>query len=315
MPVAQIRITRDAFGFEEEARGTGFLARFLVVKPRQMAGQRSPVKLSALPRQQAFNTLIHERLTAPVKTDRQVLRFSESAAEFWLQCSRGLEQQMQENGLYYYLKDHASKLLENTSRLAAILHTFERELDNDIEIEESTLQFCWKFAQICSKHFIDHLANEPQLVTDANNLVHYLLQTAYKESRTEQEPRTARKNEINPISGSANMPRPNDLKPGAKTQFTLTQVKQYGPSTLRGRASAERLEATIKLLIQLGHVDKVGSYYRFQETILLKRKPEVKNGEIITIKELPLFSEQEYWEPERRRGLVNTSGYFIKIRT
>jgi hypothetical protein len=299
----------------EEARGTGFLARFLVVKPRQMAGQRSPVKLSALPRQQAFNTRIHERLTAPVKADRQVLRFSESAAEFWLQCSRGLEQQMQENGLYYYLKDHASKLLENTSRLAAILHTFERELDNDIEIEESTLQFCWKFAQICSKHFIDHLANEPQLVTDANNLVHYLLQTAYKESRTEQEPRTARKNEISPVSGSANMPRPNDLKPGVKTQFTLTQVKQYGPSTLRGRASAERLEATIKLLIQLGHVDKVGSYYRFQETILLKREPEVKNGEILTIKELPLFSEQEYWKPERRGPWIDLSGYFIKIRT
>ncbi len=96
----------------------------------------------------------------------------------------------------------------------------------------------------------------------------------------------------------------------------MTQVKQYGPSTLRGRASAERLEATIKLLIQLGHVIKEGSRYRFQETVLLKRgEPEVKNGEILTIKELPLFSEQEYWQPERRGAWVDLSGYFLKIRT
>ncbi|MDN4546365.1 YfjI family protein [Pseudomonas sp. C32] len=299
----------------EEARGTGFLARFLVVKPRQMAGQRSPVKLSALPRQQAFNARIHERLTSAVKPDRQILRFSESAADLWLQYSRGLEQQMQENGLYYYLKDHASKLLENTSRLAAILHTFERDLDSDTEIDHLTLQFCWKLAQICSKHFIEHLANEPQLVTDANNLAHYLLQKAIKESPVEQERRTVRENDASPARGSANTPRPRDLKPGVKTHFTLTQVKQYGPSTLRGRASAERLEATIKLLIQLGHIVKEGSRYHFQETVLLNREPEVKNGEILTIKELPLFSEQEYWKPERRDRWVDVSGYFIKIRT
>lgn len=300
----------------EEARGTGFLARFLVVKPRQMAGQRSPVKLSALPRQQAFNARILERLTSAVRPERQVLRFSESAADLWLQYSRDLEQQMQENGLYYYLKDHASKLLENTSRLAAILHTFERGLDSDTEIDHFTLQYCWKLAQLCSKHFIEHLANEPQLVTDANNLAHYLLQKAYKESPTEQGTRIEREKDIGPVRGSATASRPNDLKPGAKSQFTLTQVKQYGPSTLRGRASAERLEATIKLLIQLGHVVKEGSRYRFQETILLQRgEPDVKNGEILTIKELPLFSEQEYWKPERRDRWVDASGYFIKIRT
>lgn len=306
----------------EEARGTGFLARFLVVKPRPMAGQRNNEKLSvsasALRHRQAFNDRIRERLTTTAKPDRQVLRFTGAAADLWFQYSQNLEQQMQENGLYHYLKDHASKLLENTSRLAAILHTFERASDSETEIDHFTLEFCWKFCQICSKHFIENLANEPQLVTDANNLAHYLLRAAYEDPRTVNEPRTAREKNSGLNSGPICPQPPSELMRGVKTNFTLTQIKQRGPSTLRGRANAERLDATIELLTKLGHITKEGSRYLFQETLLLKRgeKPELKNGEILTIKELPLFSEQMYWEPDgRRTGLVDPSGYFIKIRT
>lgn len=39
----------------------------------------------------------------------------------------------------------------------------------------------------------------------------------------------------------------------------------------------------------------------------------MNNGEIITIKELPLFSEQELWEPERTTQW-NKPEYFIKIK-
>ena len=298
----------------EEARGTGFLARFLVAKPRSMAGQRTDQKLSELPRLQAFNARIRECLAPSVSPDRQVLRFSEPAANLWYQYSRQLEQQMQENGLYHYAKDHASKLLENTSRLAAILHTFERTSDSDTEIDYLTLEFCWKFAQNCSKHFIEHLANEPQLVTDANQLAHYLLKTAHKENPLTDRPTNRNRNDSSPNTRLSSTP-PDDLMTGQRTTFTLTQVKQYGPSSLRGRANTERLEAAIELLTKLGHIAKEGGRYRFQESILLKRgEPELKNGETLTIKELPLFSEHEYWKPEVRNGFGAQPSYFIKVR-
>lgn len=288
----------------DEARGTGFLARFFVVKPRPMAGQRSDDQHSGMPRRQAFNDRIRERLNLTALDERQVLHFSEQAADMWYEYSQYLEKQMQESGLYYYLKDHASKLLENTSRLAAIVHAFERTSDSNTEIDKQTLEFCWKFAQFCSRHFIENLANEPQIVTDTNLLAHYLLECARKNSH--------------PTSGSENREPHNNSEPpshlirGDETSFTLTQVKQFGPSSLRGRANADRLDAAIELLTKLGHTRKSGSRYQFKETILLKQsEPELKNGEIITIKELPLFREQEYWKPDRE-GYVTKSGYFIK---
>ena len=298
----------------EEARGTGFLARFLVARPRPMAGQRTDQKLSELPRRQAFNARISERLDSTVSRGRQVLSFSEPAANLWYRYSRQLEQQMHENGLYHYAKDHASKLLENASRLAAILHTFERTSDSDTEIDYLTLEFCWKFAQNCSKHFIEHLANEPQLVTDANQLAHYLLKTAHKENPLTDRPTSRHKNDSSPNTRLSSSP-PDDLMTGQRTTFTLTQVKQYGPSSLRGRANTERLAAAIELLTKLGHISKEGGRYRFQESILLKRgEPELKNGETLTIKELPLFSEHEYWKPEVRNGFGAQPSYFIKVQ-
>lgn len=299
----------------EEARGTGFLARFLVARPRPMAGQRIDQKLSELPRRQAFNARISERLNSTVSSGRQVLSFSEPAANLWYKYSQQLEQQMQENGLYHYAKDHASKLLENTSRLAGILHTFERSTDSDTEIDHLTLEFCWKFAQNCSKHFIEHLANEPQLVTDANQLAYYLLKTAQKENSFTDRDTSKRRNDSSPHTRLSSDQPPKDLMTGQRTTFTLTQVKQYGPGSLRGRANAEHLEAAIELLTKLGHIAKEGGRYRFQESILLKRgEPELKNGEVLTIKELPLFSEHEYWKPDVMRGYGQQPGYFIKVR-
>lgn len=292
----------------EEARGTGFLARFLVVKPRPMAGQRDQQKLSELPRQKTFNARIRERLGSDSTSKRQVIQFSEPAANLWYQYSRQLEQEMQENGLYHYLKDHASKLLENTSRLAAILHTFERSTDNDIEIDKATLEFCWDFTRRCSGHFIEHLASEPQIISDANNLAHYLLKEAYKEEKN-----ITNQNNKSPFITSDQQQPPNNLKAGTTTSFTLTKVKQLGPSSLRGRANSERLEAAIELLTKLGHIKKEGSVYQFKETILLQgNKPKLENGKTVTIKELPLFSEQVQWAPERSDRWSRPT-YYIKI--
>jgi len=297
----------------EEARGTGFLARFLVVKPRPMAGQRVHVsgQQHTQLRQQEFNARILECMKLTVSSsERQVLRFSEPAADFWYKCSQYLEQEMQENGLYYYAKDHASKLLENVTRLSAILHAFEKPSELDKDIDLATLEFAWKFTLVCSKHFIENLAGEPQLVTDANNLAHFLIKLLPPgESRP-----AIRKRSSSFQPNSLYESPPNNLVTGGIVNFTLTDVKQKGPSGLRGRANSDRLDAAITLLNKLGHVVKAGGRYRFCETILLERgEPSLKNGELLTIKELPLFTEQVYWAPKRTRGLTSGGGYYFKV--
>ncbi len=298
----------------EEARGTGFLARFLVIKPLSMAGQRIQRPMSPLLRQKAFSARIQECLSSSNLSDRQVLFFSEPAKNLWYEYSQKLEQEMQENGLYYYLKDHASKLLENTSRLAAILHTFERTSNSDIEISLFTLKFCWELVRLCSNHFMEHLANEPQLVTDTNDLAHYLLKIANQESHN-SAPSTLQHSHAYKTQVMEGRIPPDNLLSGVEARFTLTQVKRFGPNSLRGRANAARLEAAINLLTKLGHIIKEGSYFRFKETILNKREePTLKNGTFITIKELPLFNEQEYWEPDVYDKFGNQEGYFFKSK-
>lgn len=297
-----------------EARGTGFLARFLVVKPRSMAGSRKPKKSSDRPRKRAFNDRILSILKKENPPERQLLHFSESAAANWEKYSIALEEGMQENSLYYYAKDHASKLLENASRLAAILHTFERKSDDLTEIDEKTLRYCWIFTKKCSSHFMEYLCNEPQVVTDTNQLARYLMKKAYETSppttkidhkleRIKEELRRT-DYEINP-----SVPLPTHLRYGCRYKFSLTDIKQYGPSSLRGRANSERLDAAISLLIKLGHVRKNTPHYDFEENILLMTPPDMKNGEFITIKELPLYSEQEFIPVSGNP--YEATGYFI----
>jgi hypothetical protein len=299
----------------EEARGTGFLARFLVAKPRPMAGQRKDGNLSAQPRQQAFNARIRERLDSTISPNRQVLRFSEPAANAWYKHSNQLEEDMRENGRYHYFKDHASKLLENSCRLAAILHTFERTSDSDTEIDHFTLEFCWEFAQICSGHFTKYLANEPQIVTDANHLAHCLLKLAYQNTPDSSVPPPSIRNHGTSTPAPTSASRSDDLRPGAEITFRRTEVKQRIHNSLRGRANAERFDAAFDLLTKMGHISRNGSRYRFKESIMLTNgEPILKNGMTLTIKELPAYSEQEYWDPGHKSVWGDQPGYYIRER-
>lgn len=291
----------------EEARGTGFLARFLVMRPCSMAGYRLPDRQADLPRKRAFNDRIRERLTS-IPSERQILHFTEEAISLGLEYGEKLEAQMREYGFYHYYKDHASKLLENTCRLAAILHTFERESDNDIEIDAVTLKTCWDFAKICSRHFIDHLANEPQIVTDTNNLVSHLIKEA-KSKRT-----SAENYEVGKKMKHEGSIHPPYLQPGERFDFRINNIRQSGPNSLRSRENLPRLEAAIDLLIEMKHIKEgTGTSYKFQETIF-DNTSELKNGENITIRELPLHADQVFWKPEHNSLNADPAGYYIQLR-
>ncbi|MFV3372491.1 YfjI family protein [Pseudomonas sp. NY15435] len=293
----------------DEARGTGFLARFLIARPRSKAGSRVFNQRSSQPRHAAFNDRISELLESPPPEAKQVLRFSEPAKRRWIFLNEFIENEMNDKRKYRYLKDHASKLLENTSRIAAVIHAFERESSDDVEIDLFTLNFSWALAQACSEHFVKYLANEPQIVTDACELANYLLRISWDDPRNSTI--------LDEGDPGANMQRsrskiPNHLREGFKTQVTLTQIKQRGPYRLRGRANAERLAAAIELLKDLGHIVKDGGHYNFKESILTEDEPRTKNGEFITISALPLYRDQEYLLEDRVSGRLRSGRYYIK---
>lgn len=250
-----------------QARGTGFLARLLVVRPSIPARQTvRPLPLER-PRQAAFQSRLRSLLEQPLPSQPQVLRFSEAAVDFWDECEAFIQRKMQEFGLYAFHKDHAARLLENTARLAAILHAFERTSEDDSEIDVATLRFCWAFVQSCSQHFLRSLAEEPPLISDTNRLVDYML------TLPDYHDRHAK---------------------GTQRCFTLSDLQRYGPNCLRGPANTERLYAAINLLIRLGHIEGNNGrrpYYRFSARCLT-HAPELRNGEQVTLKTLPTYKSQ-----------------------
>ncbi|OLO10470.1 hypothetical protein BTW10_14015 [Chromohalobacter japonicus] len=288
----------------EEARGMGFLARFLVVKPKEMAGTRQTRRLGALPRLDEFNHRVEELLTDSIigipsakqmTNEKQVVVFSASASQLWDEYSQGIENAMQENQPYFYYKDHASKLMENISRMAAILHYFEKE---EGDISSDTLRFCYEFVLKCSQHFQRYLAGEPQVVSDANELAKTLLEWADNDGQK-------------PYAFSTSLPQ--HLARGREFGFTMTDLKQYGPYRLRGRENDQRLREAVRLLQKMGNVKiKRHNQYTMRENIYGGPDlPALRNGVEYRVEALPFFDEQEYYRDPYARALVDASGYYL----
>lgn len=257
----------------EQARGTGFMARLLVACPEKRPPGSTPTASAALPHREAFQERLRHLLEHDVPAQPQVLRFTEQAVAFWEKCADDLQQQDQPFKLYADHPDHAARLLENTARLAAVLHTFERETGDDVEISIETLRFCWDFVRACSQHFLQHLAEEPQLISDTHKLVDHLL-------RLPEDARADTKS-----------------SKGSQDQFTVSDLQRFGPNCLRGHENQNRLHAALNLLMELGHVRgypyrRREGYYRFSHQCLTC-DPSLRNGVDVTIKTLPLYDSTQ----------------------
>ncbi len=114
------------------ARGTGFLARFLIAWPASTQGQRpfreAPPRWPALA---AFN----DRLEALLKTAApvneagelapQLLELAPDAKAAWICFHNDVEAELRDGGELADVKDVASKAADNAARLAALFHVFE----------------------------------------------------------------------------------------------------------------------------------------------------------------------------------------------
>jgi len=114
------------------ARGTGFLARFLVAWPASTQGQRP---FSEPPANWPHLAAFHRRITAildqpaPIDEDGalspSMLPMSPQAKSSWVEYHDTIEGELSRGGELYDVRDVASKSADNAARLAALFHMFE----------------------------------------------------------------------------------------------------------------------------------------------------------------------------------------------
>lgn len=114
------------------ARGTGFLARFLIAWPASTQGYRpfteAPENWPALA---AFNRRISEILNQPVPLDDggalvpPMLPLSPEAKTAWIEYYDAIESELASGGDLYDVRDVASKSADNAVRLATLFQIFE----------------------------------------------------------------------------------------------------------------------------------------------------------------------------------------------
>lgn len=115
------------------ARGSGFLARFLVAWPESTQGTRQYQEpddvMAALAR---YNARITQLLAEPVPFDETgngvapaMLELSTDAKGVWVQVYNLIEAQLAPMGSLADVKDVASKIADNAARIAALFHLYE----------------------------------------------------------------------------------------------------------------------------------------------------------------------------------------------
>ena len=168
----------------EDARGVGFIARWLVSRPISTQGSRQ-IKNSIVGKyyQHKFNCYIKELLEhqlsiGSMENDQAetVLTFSPEAEHEWVSIANMIEGEIKPGGFFWDARDYASKVAENIARIAGIFHVFKK--DKGTKISLNTLRSAVEVAKWYANEFINLFSpTEPinQLYQDAEILDNWLI--------------------------------------------------------------------------------------------------------------------------------------------
>lgn len=206
------------------ARGSGFLARFLVCWPESTQGYRpfkyAPASWPNLSQMHAVMTGLLDREPAMDKEGHltpEMLRFSDDGRRTWISVHDKIEIELRRGGDLHELRDSASKAADNVARLAAVFHCAENR-SGDIEsdhVEAAAMIVSWHLDE--AKRLFNELA-VPLGVLHAKTLIDWLT----KECRS---------------TGSR--------------RVTTRKISQYAPNQLRAKAARD---AALELLEDSNHL-------------------------------------------------------------
>lgn len=158
------------------ARGTGFLARFLIAWPASTQGARPFTEApQTWPSLAAFNRRLRQLLDLPAPMDidgaliPEMLSLTHPAKAAWVEFHDGIEQELRSGGDLYDVRDVASKAADNAARLAALFQLFEHGGGSvSVEcMEAARLVVAWHLSE--SRRFFGELAL-PEPMADALRL-------------------------------------------------------------------------------------------------------------------------------------------------
>ena len=114
----------------ENARSSGFLARFLVCYPPSTQGTRyitNPVISTEHVHEfhKRIKSIMYESQSLDSSDSKMLLlNLDPEAQQCWINYYNEIESQLLPNGYLYYFKEYASKVADNAARIAALIHYF-----------------------------------------------------------------------------------------------------------------------------------------------------------------------------------------------
>lgn len=170
------------------ARGTGFLARFLVAWPESTQGTRNFTEAPAnWPHLAAFHRRIAAILNQPASIDEDgaltpaQLSLAPDAKAAWVAYHDAIESELAKGGELYDVRDVASKSADNAARLAALFQQFEHGMGGSIGLDSFERASCitaWHLSE--ARRFFGELALPAELV-DAARLDGWLIEYCQRE--------------------------------------------------------------------------------------------------------------------------------------
>jgi len=209
------------------ARNVGFAARFLIAWPDSTQGKRPFREVGSFPAVDAFGEQMTELLALQTKLDdrgrltRAMLELSTEAKQVWIAFHNEVESQLKGGGEMACIRDVASKAADNTARLAALFHVYERGRTGEIgatHMAMAAVVVAWHLKE--ARRFLGEVAL-PRSVNNAAKLDDWLLRRCSER-------------------GVAHL--------GTR------EIQQYGPGAVRDRAA---FDAAIKELADADRVREI----------------------------------------------------------
>jgi putative DNA primase/helicase len=166
------------------ARGSGFLARFLIAAPMSTQGERPYREPPATwPALDAYQARLRALLDMPLPWNNNglappALKFKEEAKASWVAASDKVERELRHGGECRDVRDVASKALDNAARLAGLFHLAEQGpvgMIGQANLARGVKLATWHLLE--ARRVLNGLA-PPQEIRDAEKLEEWALERA-----------------------------------------------------------------------------------------------------------------------------------------
>lgn len=142
------------------ARASGYLARFLVVNPESTQGFRTThISQQDIESHEKYIKIFHDKIKNLLEksyshgeNEKIILKFNSEATMLWRRFYEAVEKELSKSGFLNDIRDFGSKICNNVSRIAALIHSIN---SNQGDIDAKTVSFAIKVATEYAYEFKD----------------------------------------------------------------------------------------------------------------------------------------------------------------